>query len=234
MLNRVLEPEAMDTPEEAHDYDAMDHSEVNARFVADFLAAHGPCRGGEVLDVGAGPGRIAIALGQADPRVRVLAFDVAEAMLERARANIRQARLEDRIACARGDARRVPRGDGAFEAVISNTIVHHIAEPEPVLREMVRLVAPGGTLFVRDLVRPPTAAERDRLVAAYAGKEAAAAQALFRASLDAALTLEEIRAIVRGLGLPSDGAAMTSDRHWTWCWSRPAAASGQGANPSPS
>jgi hypothetical protein len=45
MLPRVLEPEAMDTPEEARDHDAMDHTTVNARFVADFRAAHGPCRG---------------------------------------------------------------------------------------------------------------------------------------------------------------------------------------------
>jgi hypothetical protein len=38
MLPRVLEPEVMDTPEEARDYDAMDHSAVNRVFVADFLA----------------------------------------------------------------------------------------------------------------------------------------------------------------------------------------------------
>ena len=54
MIPRVLEPEAMDTPEEVLQYDLMDHSEVNARFVADFLAVHGPCRGGEILDVGTG------------------------------------------------------------------------------------------------------------------------------------------------------------------------------------
>ena len=39
MLKRVLEPEVMDTPEEAIAYDEMDHSEVNRRFVADLLAA---------------------------------------------------------------------------------------------------------------------------------------------------------------------------------------------------
>ncbi len=39
MLSRVLEPEVMDTPEQASAYDAMDHSEVNRRFVDDVLAA---------------------------------------------------------------------------------------------------------------------------------------------------------------------------------------------------
>lgn len=73
MIQRVLEPEAMETVEEVRQYDAMDHSLVNSRFVDDFLAAHGPCRGGEVLDVGTGTARIPIALAAADSQARVLA-----------------------------------------------------------------------------------------------------------------------------------------------------------------
>src|SRR4051794_28312246 len=156
MLPRVLEPEAMETPAEASEYDAMDHAKVNAQFVADFLAEHGRCRGGELLDVGTGPARIAIALCQADPAARVLATDLADAMLELARRNVAAARLDARIRCIRGDAKSLPWPDGRFEAVISNTIIHHIPDPAPALAEMVRLVAPGGTLFVRDLIRPAT------------------------------------------------------------------------------
>jgi ubiquinone/menaquinone biosynthesis C-methylase UbiE len=218
MLPRVLEPEAMDTPEEARDYDAMDHSEVNARFVADFRAAHGPCRRGEILDVGTGPGRIAVALCQADGAARVVAVDLAEAMLALARRNVTAARLEKRIVCVRGDAKALPWPDGRFEAVISNTIVHHIPEPSPALAEMARVVAPGGTLFVRDLARPATAAEVAALVAAYAGGEAPAAQRLFEASLHASLTVAEVQEIAHALNLPCEGVVMTSDRHWTWIW----------------
>jgi ubiquinone/menaquinone biosynthesis C-methylase UbiE len=220
MLSRVLEPEAMDTPEEASDYDAMDFSEVNARFVADFLEAHGPCRGGRVLDVGAGPARIAIALCRSDPAARVRAADLAEAMLERARRNVADAGLSGRVDCVRADAKALPWPGGRFEAVISNTIVHHIPDPSPALAEMGRMVAPGGTLFVRDLARPATDSEVEALVAQYAGGEPPASRALFDASLRAALTVPEVRAIVRGLGLPEEGVAMTSDRHWTWTWTR--------------
>ena len=39
MLDRILEPEVMDTAEEARDYDSMDHSTVNDLFASDFLAA---------------------------------------------------------------------------------------------------------------------------------------------------------------------------------------------------
>jgi ubiquinone/menaquinone biosynthesis C-methylase UbiE len=220
MLTRVLEPEAMDSAEEAREYDAMDHAAVNGRFVADFLAAHGPCQGGEILDVGTGPGRIAIALCAAQPAARVLALDLAEAMLDLARRNVAAAGLTARIECVRGDAKGLSWPDGRFEAVISNTIVHHIPDPGPALAEIARLVAPGGTLFVRDLARPDTNEQVDSLVAAYAGADTAAGQALFEASLRAALTVDEVRAIARSIGLPPAGIGMTSDRHWTWIWNR--------------
>ncbi len=220
MLPRVLETEAMDTPEEARDYDAMDHRAVNARFVADFLEAHGPCRGGEVLDVGTGTAQIPIALGRADPSARVLGIDLAAAMLDLGRANVAAAGLADRVRLALGDAKALGLGAGSFEAVISNSIVHHIADPLAVLSGMANLVAPGGTLFVRDLSRPETDAEITRLVATHAGGEPPRARALFEASLHAALTLPEMRDLVRALGLPDEGVAMTSDRHWTWVWRR--------------
>ena len=56
MLARVLEPEVMDTPDEAHEYDAMDHSAVNRVFAADFFAAC-PQPTGLVLDVAPAPPR---------------------------------------------------------------------------------------------------------------------------------------------------------------------------------
>ena len=222
MIPRVLEPEAMDTPEEAREYDAMDHSAVNDRFVADFLAAHGPCRGGQILDVGTGPARIPIALCRADPSARVVGIDLAEHMIGLATANVAEAGLADRIELAVADAKAFADPIGSYEAVLSNTIIHHVPDPRPALAEMARVVAPGGTLFVRDLVRPDEQDEIDHLVALYAGSESAEAQALFAASLEAALTVAEVHAIVLAIGLPADGVSMTSDRHWTWTWRRPA------------
>ena len=221
MLSRVLEPEVMDTPEEAREYDAMDHAAVNLRFVADFLAAHGPGRGGEILDVGTGPARLPIALCRADRHFRVLGIDLAGPMLDLARRNVAEAGLTDRIRFARGDAKSLPFPDGRFEAVVSNTIIHHIPDPAPALAEMVRLVAPGGTLMVRDLARPLDESAVQALVDLHAGSEPIPARNLFRDSLRAALTLEEVQDVIRGLGLPDEGVAMTSDRHWTWTWSRP-------------
>jgi ubiquinone/menaquinone biosynthesis C-methylase UbiE len=223
MIPRVLEPEAMETAEDVRQYDAMDHAVVNARFVADFLAAHGPCRGGEILDVGTGTARIPIALAQADSQARILALDLSENMLEQARLNIAAAGLLTRIRCYHGDAKALVSvfGAGAFEGVISNTIIHHIPDPTQALETMALLVAPGGTLMVRDLARPGSHEQITRLGDLHAGGESPEAKALFLASLNAALTLDEIRAIVAGFGREADSVAMTSDRHWTWTWTRP-------------
>ena len=220
MIPRVLEPEAMETAEEVRQYDAMDHSVVNSRFVDDFLAAHGPCRGGEILDVGTGTARIPIALAGADSQARVLALDLSETMLAQAEINIAAAGMTARIRTHQGDAKALARlvRPGIFEGVISNTIIHHIPDPLPALETMARLVAPGGTLMVRDLARPDSADEVRRLVDTYAAGESPEARALFEASLNAALTLEEIRSLIADLGLSPDDVTMTSDRHWTWTW----------------
>lgn len=221
MLPRVLEPEVMDTPEEARDYDAMDHAEVNARFCDDLLAS-GPVR--RVLDVGTGTAQIPIALCARAAEAEIVAIDLADHMLALGRENVARAGLSARIRLERVDAKALPYADGAFETVVSNSIVHHIPSPEGVLREMWRVTAPGGRLFVRDLHRPSADAEVDRLVALYGGVRPSAEEltasfdhqlALFRASLHAALTVDEVRALVAPLGIAPAAVAMTSDRHWT-------------------
>src|SRR5262249_6024075 len=155
------------------------------------LAAHGPCRGGEILDVGTGTARIPIALAHADQRARILALDLSLAMLEQAAINIAEAGFSSRVHCRQGDAKSLGQacGPSVFEGVISNTIVHHIPDPLPVLEAMARLVARSGTLMIRDLVRPDSHEEVALLVTAYVAGEAPEAQALFEASLRAAFTL---------------------------------------------
>jgi len=214
MLPRVLEPEVMDSAAEARDYDAMDHASVNRAFVDDFLA----CRAadGPVLDAGTGTAQIPIELCRRDGRVRVVAVDLAAHMLRVGGDNVRRAGLEGRIRLERCDAKQLPFAAGAFAAVISNSIVHHIPQPQRVLAEMVRVARPRGWLFVRDLLRPADDDTVGRLVATYAGAANAHQQQMFGDSLWAALTLEEVRGLVTGLGFEPATVQPTSDRHWTW------------------
>jgi len=215
MLKRVLEPEVMDTPEEASAYDAMDHSEVNRLFVADFLAAAG-AGVGEVLDLGAGTALIPIELCRRDPSARVRAIDLSANMLELARANLERANLAERVILQRVDGKCLPYPDESFAAVISNSIVHHIPQPRAVLAEAVRVVIRGGLIFIRDLLRPVDEPTLQRLVAQHAGDATDHQRQMFHDSLHAALTLDEVRALVTGLGFAAETVTQTSDRHWTW------------------
>src|SRR4051812_38134791 len=70
MLQRILEPEVMDSPQEALEYDTMDHSAVNRVFVDDLLAAR-PAPG-DVLDLGTGTALIPIELCKRETTCRIM------------------------------------------------------------------------------------------------------------------------------------------------------------------
>lgn len=216
-LERILEPEVMDTIEEAIAYDKMDHSEVNQKFVQDFLAAGLPDTSQlEVLDLGTGTGLIPIELCRQHPTLRVLAVDLSAHMLDLAMNNVEVAGLRGRIYFDRIDAKQMTYQEARFSAVMSNSIIHHVPQPRSPLAEAVRLTAPGGLLFFRDLMRPQSKAELAALVETYAGGEEEHARQMFEDSLHAALTVEEMRALVEDLGFDSSTVQATSDRHWTF------------------
>jgi ubiquinone/menaquinone biosynthesis C-methylase UbiE len=227
MLERILEPELMDTASEAADYDTMDHGEVNRRFAADFLSALNAAQlaAGKsvvrILDLGTGTAQIPIQLCRNYNSAHVVAADAARHMLKLADQNIAAAGFSDRIATQLADAKRLPLADAAFDCVMSNSIVHHLPEPIEALREASRVARPGGLLFFRDLLRPESLAERDRLVDSYAPAAGISPagdhqRAMFSDSLHAALTLAEIRDLLAELGFLPDSVSATSDRHWTW------------------
>jgi ubiquinone/menaquinone biosynthesis C-methylase UbiE len=219
MLPRVLEPEVMDTAAEARDYDAMDHAEVNRVFVADFLSFW--TGEGLLVDLGTGTAQIPIELCRQHVSVQIVAVDMAEHMLQLAKKNVHDAGFADRIQLQRCDAKKLPWPDGFFAGVISNSIVHHIPEPGQVLAEMVRVVAGGGAVFVRDLLRPNDDDAVKQLVQLYAGAASPHQQQMFDDSLRAALRLDEIRALVSALGFARETVTQTTDRHWTWAATRP-------------
>jgi ubiquinone/menaquinone biosynthesis C-methylase UbiE len=216
MLPRVLETEAMDTLDEALDYDSMDHGEVNRVFVNDLLAAGLDPAAGEILDVGTGTALIPLELCRQTPEAKVRAVDLSAQMLEVARQNAEKASLADRICLECIDAKGLPYPAGRFAAVISNSIVHHIPDPKDVLAEMWRVLAPGGLIFVRDLFRPADDAEVLRLVETYAVGANPHQRQMFDDSLRAALGVEEIQEILADLGCNPQSVRATSDRHWTW------------------
>ncbi|MHC4877725.1 MAG: class I SAM-dependent methyltransferase, partial [Planctomycetota bacterium] len=150
----------------------------------------------------------------------VWAVDLAAEMLIRAERNVRDSGMHGRILPEQADAKSLPYAAGEFDVVMSNSIIHHIPEPIDSLREMIRVLQPGGLLFVRDLLRPETDAEVERLVSTYAGDENERSQQLFRQSLHAALTVDEVRHLLVACGWRPECVEQTTDRHWTISGSR--------------
>lgn len=224
MLPRILEPEVMDTAHDAREYDSMDHAAVNTLFATDLLdALTDPSITRSILDLGAGTAQIPIELARRSPHLRITAIDAAESMLALAQQNITTAGLTHRIALVHADAKRLVATrsgarfeTGSYDAVISNSILHHIPDPREVVAEAIRVTASGGLLFHRDLCRPGDEAELDRIVNTYAADATPYQRKLFTDSLHAALTLDEIQQLVAEFGFAVETVRMTSDRHWTW------------------
>lgn len=215
MIDRILEPQWMDDPDEASAYDDMNHSSANTSFVDDLLAG-GPI-GNDVLDLGTGTAQIPILLCERMPDIRIMALDAAVSMLELAVYNIEIASAIDRIQLMQGDANSMDDfEDEMFDLVMSNSLIHHVPEPEPTFSEIHRLTASGGRIFVRDLIRPDSLESIESLVQKHAGQESELAQQLFRQSLAAALTIDEVRHMVSTTGADPETVSITSDRHWTW------------------
>ncbi len=222
-LARTTEPEVMDSVEEAEDYDAMDHSDVNHQFVDDYLAFAGEefsrSDGNSfhrILDTGSGTAQIPILLSrQLTARHAIIACDLSWEMLRVARRNIRTAGCKQTVIPILCNARQLPFRNQSCHQLISNSIVHHMPNPVTAFLEIRRVAAPKAVIFVRDLLRPATAEDVNRLVRQWAGTATEHQQQMFRESLHAALTISEIREILLAAGLGSGWVRQTTDRHWT-------------------
>jgi ubiquinone/menaquinone biosynthesis C-methylase UbiE len=209
-MQRTLEPEVMDTLEDAVAYDAMDHSGPNNRFTDRLLelGAHG-----RVLDIGTGPGHIPVLLCEKLAGVHVTGVDLARHMLALAEKKRAASPHRHRLLFETSDAKGLKYPDGWFDSVCSNTILHHIPDPRPFLRECRRVLRRGGALLVRDLVRP----ESDARARAWTEQNAAGAnaeqKALLHASYCAAFTLAELRALANECGLADAEVVQDDETH---------------------
>ena len=209
-MKRIVEPEVMDTVEEGAEYDAMDHTGPNASFMERLLELGAA---GRFLDIGTGPGHIPLLICEELPGSSVLGVDLSENMLIHANRHREGSAFVERIEYKLMDAKDLELPDGHFDAVYSNTILHHIPDPRPFLSEAYRMLRPGGALLIRDLFRPESEERRDELVELYAVGASENQRELFRASLHAAFTPDELRAIADEAGLKSAEVVIDSDRH---------------------
>ena len=213
-MQRVLEPEVMDSWEEAVDYDAMDFVEVNTAF-AQRASELGPAISARVLDAGTGTARIPILLCSKRPQWQVFGVDLAKNMLQIGSQHVEQAGLQHQIRLELVDAKQLPYQDGYFDMVVSNSLVHHLPEALPFFLEVSRLLKPNGAILIRDLIRPLDQETMNGLVDSIGTEYDAHQKKLFRDSLNAAFTLDEVNQLVSQAGLQGLTVYQSSDRHWT-------------------
>lgn len=108
-------------------------------------------RGGRVLDIGTGSGRLAIELARAKgANFEITGIDISEDMLRRAGENARRAGVADKLEFIQANADALPFPDKYFDLVVSYASLHHWLRPERVFREARRVARDGGTVIIRD------------------------------------------------------------------------------------
>jgi ubiquinone/menaquinone biosynthesis C-methylase UbiE len=101
-----------------------------------------------VLDIGTGTGVVACTMAQFGCRVR--AIDHSPEMLAIATSHAADAGLSSRIEFLTGDSEQLQFDDASFDAVTIQGMLHHLPTIEPTLREAVRVLRPGGELYVSE------------------------------------------------------------------------------------
>ena len=212
-MERILEPELMDDEAQAVAYARADFADVNRSFVDRFRTMFPDLAGSRVVDLGCGPADIPIRLVRVLPRLAVTGVDASAAMVGLAREAIRTAGLETSIRLVRTRLPALPFPSGTFDAVMANSLLHHLAEPGVFWREVQRLGRPRAGVLVMDLCRPDSPSHARDIVEAYAGGESPLLKRDFYNSLRAAFTPAEVaRQLARQL--PQLSCRVVSDRHW--------------------
>ena len=140
----------------AYRYDLLNHLLSGGidlywrRTAVEFLRPVAPKR---ILDVATGTGDLAIAALRLDPDT-VVGVDIAEEMLKRGRAKIRQRGLDHRITLETGDAEHLHAETGSYDATMVAFGVRNFENLERGLQEMHRILRAGGMISVLEFSRP--------------------------------------------------------------------------------
>lgn len=214
-MQRIPEPELMEAADQAEAYARADFSAPHQRLVDLFREKFpGHDLAGYALDLGCGPGDVALRFARAFPHCILHGVDGSPAMLAAAEiCHARHPGLRDRVVLLPGllpDA-ALPRTQ--YDAILCNSLLHHLPDPAVLWQSVNRWAAPGSPIFIADLRRPDSPAEARRLTELYAAGEPSVLQHDFYHSLLSAFTPEEIRAQLAAAGLTHLQVESPSDRH---------------------
>ena len=216
-MQRVPEPELMDDADQARAYAAADFTAGDQQTIALIRAlvsenatVASPAR---VIDLGCGPGNITLRLGEVFPEAEVIGVDGADAMLKlaRARASAQDCRVQF-LECPLQRLNDSPLV-GTADLIVSNSLLHHLHQPDLLWMLTRTLARPGCRVLHRDLRRPASPAELDRLQRRHLPDAPQVLINDFRASLAAAFEPEEVESQLRNAGLTRLTVVAEDDRY---------------------
>jgi ubiquinone/menaquinone biosynthesis C-methylase UbiE len=161
--------------------------------------------GATLLEVGVGTGTLLLELAAGGRRV--IGVDHSPAMLEEARHRVEAAGLE-RVELRLGEMTHLPLPNESVDCVVANMVLHHAPDPPAVLREIRRVLAPGGLLLLADLIRHEREWVREQLADQWLGFEEDELRVWLQSAGFEATTMERIAPVagregvllVRGTG----------------------------------
>jgi ubiquinone/menaquinone biosynthesis C-methylase UbiE len=205
----------MDSEAQASAYAGADFSESNALFTDQFLERfHQPGSTGQLADLGCGPADICIRLCRALPDWRITGLDAGPNMLSHAALAVAGAGLEQRIELRLSHLPDPELPANSFQAVTSNSLLHHLPKPGVLWSTIQQIAAPGAAVQVMDLRRPADEDAAAELVDTYAADAPQVLKDDFYHSLLAAYTPDEVARQLQEHDLGLLEISLPSDRHW--------------------
>ncbi len=212
-MERSLEPELMDDPHQALAYAKADFSEENQYFVIEFNSRFPEFSSGHVVDLGCGPADIPIRFIRKNPQCIVTGIDASRPMIALGEKLIAQHEMAGliKLRCEKiQDITITPPAD----AILSNSLLHHISNPTDFWNAIKRLAKPGAPILIMDLLRPLSKESAQAIVDQYAHTAPQILRTDFYNSLLAAFTSEEVQSQLDSAGLSHFTVTQPDDRHW--------------------
>lgn len=212
-LDRTPEPELMNEPDQVEAYAAADFSSSDAGLIDRLVELFPSGLGHRLLDLGCGPGNISFRLAERYPGAFVMGFDGASAMVNFAQARhqaepMRWPNLSFTQALLKGEGVEIREpewaylaSEASFTGLVSNSLLHHLHNPQVLWSCLRQMAAPGAKVYIKDLRRPESPQETERLLAIYLPDSPEVLQRDYVASLHAAFTPQEVAEQLQMAGL---------------------------------
>lgn len=215
-MKRRPEPELMDTRAQAKAYADADFTEPNELFLRLLIEqSPGPLKDARALDLGCGPADIVFRFLRRFPEATCDALDGSRPMLDIAQADLDaepELASRARLIC---DKLPSPRLEShAYDLLLSNSLLHHLHDPQVLWRSLPALGRPGALVLIMDLMRPASSTSAAALVERYADGASPVLRQDFYHSLFAAFEPAEVEDQLGEAGLKQSlSVQVVSDRH---------------------